>query len=290
MRLMYFRKVVWVYQKQPPAKVAWAIRDYNISMKKWLGIAIAVAVMASEVGVRVSGRQGANSIYGTEVSRDTPTEVPSPTMVPSPTPEPLRSVLLKVPFTSQAPFGEWSDPRHQDGCEEAAVLMAVAAAAGDSRFKIQGTILDKQYAKEEIENIWDWEVETYGGARDTSAQDTADRIIGRYFWYKAYSVREIESGDEIARELMKGNIVITPMDGRKLGNPNFTQPGPERHMVLVRGYDAQTDEFVTNDPGTRKGELYRYPAEVFFRAIRDYPTGDHVPIVGVEKRMIVVEK
>src|SRR3990167_6027332 len=115
---------------------------------------LAAGVMASEVGVRLAGEF---------------------------------CVLFAGFSHGEAPFGEWSDPRHQDGCEEAAALMAVAAAAGDSRFIIQGTILDKQYAKEEIENIWDWEVETYGGARDTSPQDTAKRVIRGEFFDKENS-------------------------------------------------------------------------------------------------------
>ena len=252
-------------------------------MKKWVVVAGVGLMMVREVGVRLANNQFTNSNFQINNTQNVLLPSPLPSLTPTPTAEPVRSVLLDVPFTSQAPFGEWSDPRHQDGCEEAAALMAV-------RWAGNSLSLSKREAKDQILKIWEWEVETYGGARDTSAQDTADRIIGRYFWYKAYSVREIESGDEIARELMKGNIVITPMNGRLLGNPNFTAPGPERHMVLVRGYDAKTDEFVTNDPGTRKGELYRYPTGVFFRAIRDYPTGDHIPITSVEKRMIVVEK
>ena len=78
-----------------------------------------------------------------------------------------------------------------------------------------------------------------------------------------------------------------PVDGRGL-NPKYKAPGPERHMILIRGYDDDTGEFITNDAGTRKGEKYRYKYEKLFNAIRDYPTGDHVPVVGRIKKMIVV--
>lgn len=61
-------------------------------------------------------------------------------------------------------------------------------------------------------------------------------------------------------------------------------------MVLIKGYDPATKQFITNDAGTQNGENYRYNETVFFNAIRDYPTGHHVPIVGVEKTMLVVRK
>jgi len=147
--------------------------------------------------------------------------------------------------------------------------------------------IDKDYAKGEIERIWEWEVENYGEARDTSAEDTAERLIGGYFGYKAYRIQRLASSQEIKAELAAGRVVIVPADGRGL-NPNYTAPGPERHMILIRGYDDETGEFITNDAGTRKGEKYRYEYEKLFNAIRDYPTGNHVPIIGREKKMIVV--
>ena len=36
-----------------------------------------------------------------------------------------RSVLLNVPFTSQAPFANWDDIVFQNACEEASIIMAM---------------------------------------------------------------------------------------------------------------------------------------------------------------------
>ncbi len=56
-----------------------------------------------------------------------PTAVPtSSSPPPSPTLAPLQLVTQSVPFTVQAPLGDWTDARQQDGCEEASVLMAMA--------------------------------------------------------------------------------------------------------------------------------------------------------------------
>lgn len=193
-------------------------------------------------------------------------------------------VLLDVPFTSQAPYGEWGDPRHQDGCEEAAALMAAEWSKSNSN----SNWIDKRYAKLEIINAWDYQVENYGGARDTGAEDTAERIIGGYFKDTRYQILDLREPEDIVAELARGRIVIVPVDGRKLGNPYYTAPGPERHMIVIRGYDDETGEFITNDPGTRRGEKYRYKYYTLFNAIRDYPTGEQVPIIKIEKKMIKV--
>lgn len=216
-----------------------------------------------------------------------PTRTPTLTVAPTPTLEPLKSVLLEVPFTAQAPFGEWNDPRQQDGCEEAGVLMAMVWAGRAEGQSAQGA-LERNFAKEEILKMAQWQVENYGSFVDTNAEDTAKRLLGEYFGYTAYSVGRIADSEEIVRELMKGNLVIVPMNGRLLGNPNFTGLGPERHMVVVKGYDHQRKEFITNDQGTRQGRNYRYPVEVFFRAVRDYPTGDHVPITDEDEEVMIV--
>jgi hypothetical protein len=208
-----------------------------------------------------------------------------PTNTQTPAPIELRSVSLEVPFTSQAPDGNWKEERFQDGCEEAAAVMAHCAIS-KSQCPISNGVIDKEFVKNEILKMAKWQEDNYGSFVDTSVEDTANRLIGEYFGLE-YGVLRLASSGDIVRELMEGNIVITPMNGRLLDNPNFTAPGPERHMVLVRGYDHETKEFVTNDPGTRKGEKYRYPVDVFWNAIRDYPTGDHERIVDEEKRMVV---
>ena len=215
--------------------------------------------------------------------------LPSPTQEVSEPPETSEPeevaivfVMLDVPFTAQSPFGEWDDPLQQDACEEASALMAVSWARGES-------ISSKQEAKNQILAISDWQIQNYGSATDTSAKDTAERIIKGYYDRQKVRVEIVESPQDIIREIVEGNLIILPMDGQKLGNPFFTAPGPERHMLVVIGYDPEKLEFITNDPGTRQGEHYRYSVNVLWSAIRDYPTGDHEPITEVEKNMIVIE-
>lgn len=194
-----------------------------------------------------------------------------------------KKVLIdNVPFTAQAPFGDWADQRQQDGCEEASSLMAVKWARGQS--------LTKDEALKEITNISDWLLKKYGEYRDISSEDTVNWIFKDYFKYdKVILVKDI-TADNIIEELAKGNLVITPMNGQIMHNPNYKAPGPPRHMIVIRGYDPTTKEFITNDPGTRNGELYRYDATVLYSAIRDYPTGYHEIINEIKKDMIVISK
>ena len=193
----------------------------------------------------------------------------------------LGTVLLEgVSFTAQAPFGNWDDPRQQDGCEEAASIMAVKWARGES--------LSLAQAENLITSIADWEQENYGEYRDSSAADTLNRIIKGYLEYQNAEVKYGITSSDIIRELEKGNIIIVPTNGRYLGNPYFTPPGPERHMFVVKGYDYETGEFITNDNGTRWGENFRYSKNTLYNAIMDYPTGYHEPIQSTVKAMIVV--
>jgi hypothetical protein len=189
---------------------------------------------------------------------------------------------LDIPFVPQAPSGEWDDPVYQDGCEEAAALMVVYWALDKG--------LTKEIARQEIKAMADYQEENFGEYRDTAAQDTVERIIKGYFGYEQAEVKEISRAEDIIKEIKKSRAVIVPANGQLLNNPYYTPPGPERHNLVVRGYDVKTDEFITNDGGTKRGELYRYPKEILFKAIRDYPTGYHQPIISIEKVMIVVDK
>lgn len=196
--------------------------------------------------------------------------------------EPVTFKDASVPFTAQAPTGDWEDQRQQDGCEEASALMAVYWAQGKS--------LNSSIALREILAISDFEQEKYGEYRDVSVEDVVDWIFKDYFNYdKAAVKRDVTINDMIA-ELQKGNIIIVPADGQRLGNPYFSPPGPERHMLVVRGYDPAKKQFITNDPGTRRGQAYRYNENTLYNAIMAYETGYHVPVSGMPKHIIVVSK
>lgn len=172
-----------------------------------------------------------------------------------------------VPFIAQAPFGNWDDPRQQEGCEETSLLMAMHWALDKnlSRFTGLRSILE----------LSDWELETYGEYRDTSAQDTFDWIVRDYFKYENASIAFDIDTEDILDALYAGYVVTAPVDGQALQNPYFSAPGPPHHFIVITGYDPKTDQFITNDPGTKRGEGYRYTRAILDGALRDYPTGSY---------------
>lgn len=191
------------------------------------------------------------------------------------------SVTHVVPFTSQAPSAQWSNPVFQNACEEASILMAAAWVKGEE------ALPEKAIVERDIRSISADAEKRFGkNAYDTSAEDTA--ILFREYSGMDAVVRYDATLVDIMDTIRKGNIVIAPFDGRKLGNRNYTPPGPVYHMLVIIGYDAETGEFVTNDPGTRSGTSYRYDEDVLFEAIRDYRTGYHLATSDTPEKSIII--
>ncbi len=193
----------------------------------------------------------------------------------------LATVIMPVPFSSQAPFGQWSDPKQEAACEETSVIMAQHWVTGKS--------LTKQQTLDELKSIFKWEQSKFGTVYDTSPSDTA-KILTDYYKVKAVEVLPVVRSSDIIKKLDEGEIVLVQTNGRKLHNPHYTAPGPERHMLVVRGYDGAKKVFITNDPGTRFGESYAYKYDVLTNAIADYPTGHNEKSLKLTKSMIVVKR
>lgn len=166
-------------------------------------------------------------------------------------------VLLSVPFAPQAPRGNWSQP-YQDACEEAAVIMA-------DRF-IRGEGLTVDEMDNEILRMIEWQRQKYGSHKDTNSAETA-QLAEDYFSLSSRVIYKVDVED-IRNELRTGRPVIVLVDGRKLGNPFYTFPGPEKHTLVIIGFDVEG--FITNDPGTKRGDGYRYPADKLMGAMIDY--------------------
>jgi len=189
-------------------------------------------------------------------------------------------VIYSVPFISQAPNGQWEDPRFQDGCEEASIIMAMAWVRDKEA-------ITQEEAIQAILAMSDFTEKTFGDFLDLSAEDTAE-LMRTYYGYENISVRYKISSENVKQALYRGSIVIVPADGRKLNNPYFSGGGPENHMLVIIGYDPETDIFTTNDPGTKRGAGYEYSSSVVDTAVRDYPTGYHEPNPDPKTAMIEV--
>ncbi len=185
---------------------------------------------------------------------------------------------LPVPFLCQAPYANWIQP-WQDGCEEAAVIMAISYVKGESVTRASGN--------QEILDQVKFQKKKYGGHYDLTAEQSA-QLVKDYYGFDNIEVRYDVTVGDIKNELAKGNIVIAPMAGRLLGNPYYTPPGPAYHYMLFKGYDDRTGEFITNDPGTKRGRNYRYKYETVYNAIHDW-TGSKKTVASGKKAIIVIK-
>lgn len=173
-----------------------------------------------------------------------------------------RSYNLRVSFTSQAPDANW-DQDHEEFCEEAAVLMV-------GRYWQGHTIVDTADAEQALQQLKTWELAHLGFYYDTTAAETASMLAGMYGL--RFDILEHPTVATIEREVAAGNPVIVPTDGRMLHNPNFKQPGPVYHNLVIKGY-TDDGKFITNDPGTRKGADYVYDTSVVMDAMHDWVPG-----------------
>lgn len=182
---------------------------------------------------------------------------------------------LKVPFTSQAPHQNW-DASHEEFCEEASILMV-------GSYLKNLAIADVNDAEQKLLAIKDFEMKKFGFFESTTAEETAT-ILKEFYGLDKVQVVPDPTILEIKTALAGGKVVIVPLAGREIGNPNYKQPGPLYHMLVIKGYQKNGD-FITNDPGTRKGADYIYNPDVIMRAIHDWNGGN---VDAGKKVMIVV--
>lgn len=167
---------------------------------------------------------------------------------------------LKVPFTPQAPTANW-DQLHNEACEEAAAIMAHAYFSG-----ITAPVLPAADVEAQLGILTAWQQQHLGHNLDTTSAETAQMIEAVYN-LKTKTLEDF-SADDLKRELLAGHVVIISENGRLLGNPNYKQPGPVHHMLVIRGYTPEG--FVTNDSGTRRGQNYFYAFETIKNAAGDW--------------------
>lgn len=192
---------------------------------------------------------------------------------------------LDVPFIVQAPFGNWSDPVFQNACEEASIVMAMGWVNGTKS-------ISPQDAKTKIQDIVSFENKNFGYSIDTDVFDIK-KIFNQHFNLQNVNVKENITLADIKNALSLGNLVLVPAFGQALHNPNYTAPGPIAHMLVIIGYDPTTEEFITNDTGTKHGAGYRYNENTLFGAIWSYPSGKKVPdkpTGKLKKAMIMIQK
>ncbi|MBI2415955.1 MAG: C39 family peptidase [Candidatus Kerfeldbacteria bacterium] len=172
------------------------------------------------------------------------------------------SINLDIPFTAQAPHGNWELP-YQEACEEASAIMA-------ARFLQSRSIANTNDANAAIIELVDYGTTTLGYPIDTTAAQTADII--EQFYGLTTELKYDWTWADIKTALTQGHPVLLPAAGRLLGNPYYTAPGPLYHMLVIKGYTATT--VITNDSGTRRGADFQYSYATLEQANHDWNNGD----------------
>ncbi|MBM3301447.1 MAG: C39 family peptidase, partial [Deltaproteobacteria bacterium] len=172
---------------------------------------------------------------------------------------------------------DW-DALHQEACEEASLLMVHHALQGHT------AAVAASDAERDLQALVAWQ-QRNGFFDDVSIAELAT-IAQRYYGHSAH-IEDDVSIERIKQILASGRLIIVPAAGRDLGNPYFSGEGPWYHMLVIRGYDR--NEFIVNDPGTRRGEAFKYPYDTLIDAIHDW-TGVKENIRSGAKRMLILER
>ncbi len=186
------------------------------------------------------------------------------------------SVLVDVPFSPQAPFGVWDDV-HEEACEEMSLIMV--------KYYLDGNILTPAIAEKEIQDMKKFQLKQYGHYKDSSMEELV-KIAEEYYGIRDLKVVYDFDEHEIKKQLARKKPIIVPTAGRRLGNPNFTHPGPLYHNLVLIGYNK--NNIITNDPGTRKGKQYPYSVDILYSAIHDFEESKEKIEQG-RKAMIILE-
>jgi hypothetical protein len=190
------------------------------------------------------------------------------TVVPIPSPSTSvsgGSLRLAVPFTTQAPLGDWAN--HQESCEEANLAQVAAYWGGD-----HSAVLDPHTADRTISALVAWQVKNWGHEDDLT--DVRLGQLGEAYYGYQYEVLPL-SESAMQDQLKLGRPVILGVTTHGLGNEHYPgysthylQPGYSvSHFITIVGFDGSS--FVLNDPGLTPGRGYHVEYDQLLFAINN---------------------
>ena len=178
-------------------------------------------------------------------------------------------VILPVPYTIETLNGSWSG-EWKNGCEEASIAMIEEYYLGkkSASISIFKSFMSMLFAKENV---------LFGqNANSDSAQNV--ELITKYSSSYNGFVVDNPTIEQIKNELDNGRPLISMHHGGKLKNKNipFLSTGSYYHVMVIVGYDDNTKEFITNDPGDEiSGQNHRYSYDIIMNSLHDYNWKDY---------------
>lgn len=163
---------------------------------------------------------------------------------------------IDVPFTSQAPTGNWSEP-WKNACEETSIYMVSSFYADDA--------IKRDQAIKRIKEIIAAKNEEFNVSADESLEKISEliKLLGMPWTTEIVQNPSIE---DIKKQLASNQPIIAPVFAPAL---HYAAGGPDYHVMVMTGYDDKTSEFIVNDPALKNGKGIRFKYDVFMKAIHD---------------------
>ena len=162
---------------------------------------------------------------------------------------------INVPYTSQAPAGDWSEP-WQNACEETSIYMVSSFYANDP--------IKRDAAIKNIKNILAVKKQDFKVSKDESLAEIAALIKALGFPWSTKIVND-PTEEQLKQELSANHPIIVPVFAPTLGQTD----GADYHVMVLIGYDDAAKMFIVNDPGITNGGSRRFPYDTFMAAIHD---------------------
>lgn len=243
-------------------------------LKSFLLFVLVVIVVGVGIWRYLNRTEEPANLAPTAVTYDTPSKVEE-NKVEENKPIPS-SLLVKVPFTPQAPTANW-DELHNEACEEASIIMAYAYFA-------QLKSLPPEKVEQEITKLTKWQSDNYGYYLSVDTEEVARMIESVY----KLDAEVVPLSENIIKQALADNkLVVWPGNGQLLENPYYKQPGPIYHMMLITGYNEKG--FITNDPGTKRGQDLQYTYDILRGATGNWNHARH-EVDLTDKKIIIVSQ
>ncbi len=172
-------------------------------------------------------------------------------------------VILDVPYVSEAPDGNWTGS-WINACEEASITMVHRFYQGESTTTIAES-------KEFMTPLFNEQKRLYKSDMNSDSERTLD-LIKKFADFNGEIITD-PTIDSIKNEIRNGRPVISLHYGVDLQNPNvpFKPTGSAFHMIVVVGFNDETQQFIAHDNGdTKEGINHGYSYDIFMNSLHDY--------------------